>query len=342
MSATPVVTDQATSNAGQGRRPWKVPVVVIGALAVVVVGVGVYRATESSSSSCGAFAAAYNSAMSSASAPVGDIYLFDERFDTCQQLTRDGQSIDPSISPDGRRVAFISGRGYGFDQDYGLNEFQSAYVMSIDGSGQTRLSTTLAEPPIAWAPDGHRIAYVSDGRRVGYGSGPAQAEVSIINLDKGTRASIPLAPHCGIVQWIDAGHLALQCSRAPNGFAIESVDVSSGAQRQVMTLQPGMSLLSMRYVAVLPVHSRAKRLLVRDLQTQRTHVVQGSEVPDDVASSSSILFATSDGHLIWQRHQYLGPYDVYVSKLAGGPPRLLQRQHGRAYSPLNDNPARQP
>ena len=305
---------------------------VIGTLALIVGGVGAFRALDSGSSGCGAFAAAYNS-KTSASTPVGDIYLFDGQLNACRRLTHDGQSIEPSISPDGRRIAFISGRGHEFDADYGLNDFQSAYVMAIDGSAQQRLSAASVEGPIAWSPDGRRVAFVS---------GRASAAVSIINVDTGSRTQMPLAPHCTIVQWIDEGHLALQCNLVPQGYSIESADVRSAERRTVMTLPPGTSFLSMRYVAVLPAHSRAKRLLIRDLRTQRTHLVRGTEVPQDVASFSSVLFTTSDGHIFWQRHEYLGSYDLYMSDLAGGPARLIRRQRGQPFSPLSDNPARQP
>ena len=269
--------------------------------------------------------------MSSAPAPVGDIYLFDGNLQPCRQLTHDGQSVQPTFSPDGRRIAFISGRGYGYDADFGLNDFQSAYVMSADGSGQRRLSTSSATGPIAWSPDGRRIAFVSD-----------QSEVSIINIVTRTSTQMPLAPHCTIVQWIDAGHLALQCNITPVGFAIDSADLRSGHRRTLMTLPPGTSFLSMRYVAVLPAHSRAKTLVVRDLRTRLAHVVRGSEVPHDAASFSTILFTTANGHIFWERHVYLGSYDVYESDLAGGPSRLIGREHGRGFGPLNDNPTRQP
>jgi Tol biopolymer transport system component len=66
---------------------------------------------------------------------------------------------DPAWSPDGKQIAFASGREGSFD----------LYVMSADGSGTTRLTSTGAnDRGPTWSPDGSRIAFArsSDGGRV--------------------------------------------------------------------------------------------------------------------------------------------------------------------------------
>ena len=64
-----------------------------------------------------------------------------------------GRDLDPSVSPDGRTIAFSSDR----DGNYEI------YAMDADGRGETRL-TALAgsdtEP--SWSPDGRSIVFVSD------------------------------------------------------------------------------------------------------------------------------------------------------------------------------------
>ncbi len=60
----------------------------------------------------------------------------------------------PSWSPDGRQIAFTSGRAV----DPG-----EIYVMALDGSAQTRLTTNPAlDDKSSWSPDGRQIAFMSD------------------------------------------------------------------------------------------------------------------------------------------------------------------------------------
>lgn len=75
------------------------------------------------------------------------------------QLTRDGDSSDPNWSPDGRRIAYVTGGRIA--------------VMRADGSDRHLLGVSGSSP--TWAPDGARIAYISGGdvRRVGASGGPS-------------------------------------------------------------------------------------------------------------------------------------------------------------------------
>jgi Tol biopolymer transport system component len=63
--------------------------------------------------------------------------------------------VDPSWSPDGRRIAFASDRNGPFE----------VYVMNANGGDQRRLTRTKGgggsiDP--AWSPDGQRIAFASN------------------------------------------------------------------------------------------------------------------------------------------------------------------------------------
>ncbi|RME43238.1 MAG: hypothetical protein D6796_13390, partial [Caldilineae bacterium] len=59
----------------------------------------------------------------------------------------------PALSPDGKRVAFMSNREDNWD----------IYVINIDGSGLKRLTTDAAQDGLpVWSPDGKAIAFVSN------------------------------------------------------------------------------------------------------------------------------------------------------------------------------------
>ena len=72
-----------------------------------------------------------------------------------RMLTRDaGLQYDPTWSPDGRQIAYISGFGYRTDE---------LYIIDSDGKNKHRLTDNKAIDLLpAFAPDGRTITYVSD------------------------------------------------------------------------------------------------------------------------------------------------------------------------------------
>lgn len=82
---------------------------------------------------------------------LGDIYVVDIAGGTAKSLTQDfAWNIQPAVSPDGSKVAFISDRG-------GISNL---WVMDIDGSNMKQLSDekkNLIHSP-KWSPDGEYIA----------------------------------------------------------------------------------------------------------------------------------------------------------------------------------------
>lgn len=86
-----------------------------------------------------------------------NIYLYDLGNGSLTRLTHDrGVHFDPTLSPDGRRIAFRSRIG---DEDYEVR------VVNADGTGMRNLTNNPAmDYAPAWSPDGKRIAFASERR----------------------------------------------------------------------------------------------------------------------------------------------------------------------------------
>ena len=87
--------------------------------------------------------------------PAWEIYVMNVDGTEQVQLTKDpSNELEPSWSPDGAKIVFISDRN---DQNFDI------YVMNADGSSITQLTDDSAnEFGPAWSPDGKQILFNSD------------------------------------------------------------------------------------------------------------------------------------------------------------------------------------
>ena len=91
--------------------------------------------------------------------PEGDFEVFSVRVDGkgLTQLTKNSEGdFQPDFSPDGKKIAFVSRRGFA----------PGIYTMNSDGRSEKKVSPRLGPVAVfqspSWSPDGERIAFASD------------------------------------------------------------------------------------------------------------------------------------------------------------------------------------
>jgi TolB protein len=128
----------------------------------------------------------------------------------------------PAFSPDGRRVAFMSGRD-------GNTEI---YVQNVDGTGVRRMTNHPADDATpTWSPSGNEIAFTSTraGRPQLYvmnatdGSNVRRLAIDEVEADRATWSPAPY------------NEIAYAGRSAPGRYDIKVLDVASGRVRQITT-----------------------------------------------------------------------------------------------------------
>ena len=178
--------------------------------------------------------------------------------------TGKGEHRDPTLSPDGKRIAFSSSRD-------GNREI---YVMNADGTDQRRLTDNAAsDGSPAWSPDGSSIVFVSDRenskdiyRIRPNGSGlqrltvgaqstrdlprwspdgkylaiqmarGANYDIGVITLATGRLADVAASPeYDGSFDWAPDGESLAFISGGPNAEALFVVGRAGGTARRITT-----------------------------------------------------------------------------------------------------------
>ena len=118
----------------------------------------------------------------------GHLYLADTRGGALRQLTATtGEEWQPTVSPDGRRLAFASGS----------SDFDIVEIALPNGSIHTLLATSRGEWGATWSPTGTQFAYITDA------SGSPQIWLRSAQAEEGAR---PLVQQGATPVWPELEH----------------------------------------------------------------------------------------------------------------------------------------
>jgi Tol biopolymer transport system component/DNA-binding winged helix-turn-helix (wHTH) protein len=167
---------------------------------------------------------------------------------------------DPSISPDGSQIAFMKG-------SLGVPE---VWLMQSDGSNARKLIGQEETPfgPVAWSPDGKRIAYYQSAYH--FGMMPFDNAIRIMDLSTRKAESILSDPRLGPgLAWARDGRLIYSMSEPPpsqNDSNLWSVPIDNRSGRPTgpttrITRQPG-------YIGSISVTADSKKLAMMKFDWQ--------------------------------------------------------------------------
>ena len=122
---------------------------------------------------------------------------------------------DPSWSPDGKRIAFVS-----IKDGFGMG----IYVMDTDGNNKQRLTDNLSDEwDPSWSPDGKRIAFVSDR--------DGNPEIYVMDVDgKNQRRLTRNASDDTVPSWSPDGDRIVFVSHRDGNYEIYTMN-ADGARR---------------------------------------------------------------------------------------------------------------
>ena len=145
-----------------------------------------------------------------------DIYVMDGDGDNQVRLTiNPARDYDPSWSPDGYRIVFVSDRNRGIEQ---------IFVMGSDGQNLKTLTTGSAHQQPAWSSDGEKIAYVRNkgGRQIWQMDADGSNRQQLTQIGKNSEPT-----------WSPDGARIAYVSRRHSGQGIYVMDANGSNQKRL-------------------------------------------------------------------------------------------------------------
>ncbi|MCC6396788.1 MAG: PD40 domain-containing protein [Bacteroidetes bacterium] len=154
-----------------------------------------------------------------------DIYEYDLESDAERRVTRGRRAINPAVSPDGSRIAFVTTR----------DGSSNLAVADVDGENYRELTLYASGEQVynpAWSPDGSRIVFdysIKDGRDIAW-IRPDGTDIAFIIAGADDARSAKFS-HDGKTLWFSSDRTGI--------FNVYRMDVATGQIEQVTNVVGG-------------------------------------------------------------------------------------------------------
>jgi Tol biopolymer transport system component len=236
---------------------------------------------------------------------------------SARRLVSDHAFIDPSWSPDGRRLAFVTA---------GDRAGSEIHVVAVDGSGEQRLTRNHADFAPVWSPDGRKLAFAR---------GADRADVYVMSADgSGQRMLTRGALYAVPLSWSpDGQRIGFSDSRGPWTASVFVMNRDGSGKRKLtreLSVAGGPAVWSPDWTRVAVAIKRDGKREVYVVNVDGTPARRLTSNPADELPTSwspggtRILFTRERGEQA----------DIYVMNADGsGQQRLMQRGRQPLWSP---------
>ena len=270
-----------------------------------------------------------------------EIYVMDINGNNQQRLTNNRHDdLNPSWSPDGKRIVFFSNRDGHVRNDRPDIPTYEIYVMDADGGNQQNLTNNSSDDRApSWSPDGKRIAFSSTREGHFIGDFGLTSEIYVMDIDGGNQQRFTENPHGDqYPSWSPDGQRIIFSSRRDGHFRndfgisyeIYVMDVDGGNQQRLTEnrkndWEPSWSPDGERIAFTSDRKGDLQNFEIYVIDTDGGNQQRLTNHRGDSGTPSW----SPDGERIVFASDRNGNFEIYVMDTNGSPPRnLTNNPHG--------------
>jgi dipeptidyl aminopeptidase/acylaminoacyl peptidase len=252
--------------------------------------------------------------------PRVNIALTDAHLRLLRRVTHDNTSNEAAFSPDGRQVAYASGRGFPNETEVGRRGARIR-VMDVDGGHDHVVSDGYDVDPV-WSPDGSQLAFIR-----------ASSPAGLWRVDVDTGRQTEIAGTAGASpnvrpQWLTTGRIIFTTDAG-----VESIPSTGGSASLVVPITDR----NVTFSADGSRYALSPGAPDGPIQVVETSTKETTDVPRSATEVAVPLLWTGDNRLVFTRNVAGADLDVVSWRPGDDRPTLVGRVRGFPLD-LADNP----